>query len=66
MNSLKFINNCKMKKRNIALVATLDTKGKEAHFVKKIIKDRGHNVLVLDPGLLGKPLFKAETGSFCF
>jgi len=47
-------------KKNIILIATLDTKGNEAKFIKKLIKSRGHKVIIIDTGLLGNPLFKGD------
>ena len=49
-----------MKQKNIALIATLDTKGREALFVKRIIKTNRCNAVVIDTGLLGVPLFHAD------
>ena len=39
-----------MKKR-IALVGTLDTKGREYAFIKKAIEGRGLDTLVIDAGI---------------
>lgn len=39
--------------RTIALIATLDTKGEEAQFVREQIERRGHQVVLIDPGILG-------------
>jgi len=44
-----------MTKQTIAVIAALDTKGKEAGFVRDIIERRGHNCLLIDVGLLGQP-----------
>ncbi len=35
-------------KKTIVLVATLDTKGSEAVFLKSLIQERGHRVILLD------------------
>ncbi len=46
--------------RTIALIATLDTKGDEAWFVRQQIEGRGHRVVMMDPGMLGEPSVQAE------
>ncbi len=46
------------KKKNIVLLATLDTKGAEAAYLKELINKRGHHALVIDASILGKPAFK--------
>jgi uncharacterized protein (UPF0261 family) len=40
-------------KKNIAVVGTLDTKGPEINFVRKIIDERGHQAFIIDIGVLG-------------
>jgi uncharacterized protein (UPF0261 family) len=45
---------------NILLIATLDTKSEEAGYVKKIIEDMGHKVVLADIGVLGEPQIKAD------
>ena len=42
------------KTKTIAIVATLDTKGEEVDFIKYYIVEKGHNVLVIDIGILGE------------
>ncbi|MGB9629651.1 MAG: Tm-1-like ATP-binding domain-containing protein, partial [Thermodesulfobacteriota bacterium] len=37
-----------MKSKTIVLIATLDTKGSEATFLKTLIQERGHRVILLD------------------
>ena len=39
----------------IAILGTLDTKGEEHAFVAEEIRRRGHQVLVIDVGTVGKP-----------
>lgn len=46
--------------RTIALIATLDTKGEEAQFVREQIEARGHRVMLIDPGILGEAAVPAE------
>jgi uncharacterized protein (UPF0261 family) len=46
--------------RKIAVVATLDTKGPEAAFLRDCIQDTGHQTLVVDTGMLFDPLFEAD------
>jgi uncharacterized protein (UPF0261 family) len=41
---------------NIALIAALDTKGEEAAFVAAELERRGHEPLVIDVGVLGRPV----------
>ena len=47
-------------KKNILLIATLDTKGDEAEYVKKIIERMGHKVIIGDDGVLDEPQLKAD------
>jgi uncharacterized protein (UPF0261 family) len=42
-------------KRVVALLATLDTKGREADFLRQCIERRGHRALLIDTGVVGKP-----------
>jgi len=46
--------------RIIGIIATLDTKGDEALFLKEQIKNKGCDTVVIDPGVMGKPYFKAD------
>jgi uncharacterized protein (UPF0261 family) len=46
--------------KKIALVGTLDTKGEEIYFLRSLILARGHEVLVADTGILGKPDLQAD------
>lgn len=46
--------------KTIVVVGALDTKGAEFAFVKKAIEDRGHNVLVINTGIIGEPSFPAD------
>lgn len=43
--------------KTILIIATLDTKGQETLFVKKIIEEKGLKSLVMDVGILGNPYF---------
>ena len=43
-----------MQKKAIAIIATLDTKGPEAAFVKSGIEREGFTTVVLDTGILGQ------------
>ncbi len=49
-----------MKTKTIIVLATLDTKGQEAQFVKEEIENRGHSVVIIDTGVVGKPYFEAD------
>jgi uncharacterized protein (UPF0261 family) len=44
-----------LKKKTIVLVSTLDTKGSEAAFLRKLIQERGHRVILLDTNTGGEP-----------
>jgi uncharacterized protein (UPF0261 family) len=44
----------------IAILGTLDTKGDEHGFVADLIRQRGHNVLIIDVGTLGGPRLKPD------
>ncbi len=46
--------------RTIVVMATLDTKGHEAAFVRDVIKGMGCNAMVIDTGILGEPPFTPE------
>ena len=48
------------KQKTVLLIATLDTKGPEALFVKKLIEERGLRTLVMDIGTTGKSPFSAD------
>lgn len=39
----------------IAILGTMDTKGVEHAFVADLIRQRGHNVLIIDVGTMGEP-----------
>lgn len=39
----------------VAVIATLDTKGGEAEFLRSCLEELGHEALILDTGLLGPP-----------
>jgi len=44
----------------IAIVGTLDTKGNEVKYIKEQIEKRGHKTIVIDSGVMGRPLIKAD------
>lgn len=44
----------------VAILITLDTKGEEARYVKEYIGRHGHQVIVIDCGTLGQPLFTPD------
>jgi uncharacterized protein (UPF0261 family) len=46
--------------KTILLIGTLDTKGAEFAYVRALIQARGHQVLMMDAGILQDPLFEAE------
>ncbi len=42
-------------KKTIVIVSTLDTKGPEAAFLKTLLQDRGHRVILMDTNTGGEP-----------
>ena len=46
--------------KTIVIPVTLDTKGEETEYVKDEIERKGHNTIVIDVGVLGKPLIEAD------
>ena len=51
------------KEKTVLIIATLDSKGPEALFLKKTIEGRGLRTLVMDIGTTGKALFSADIPS---
>jgi uncharacterized protein (UPF0261 family) len=49
------LGGIKLAKKTIVLVSTLDTKGSEAAFLKNLIEERGHRVILLDTNTGGEP-----------
>ena len=49
-----------MSKKTIVVLATLDTKGHEADYLRQQIEQIGHKALVMDTGVLGAPACKAD------
>ena len=43
-------------KKNLLIIATLDTKGREAAYVQDCVRQRGIEPILMDVGTLGKPL----------
>jgi uncharacterized protein (UPF0261 family) len=46
--------------RTVAVLATLDTKGTEAAYIRTLIEARGLRALVIDTGLMGEPASSAD------
>ncbi len=46
--------------KTIGVVATLDTKGVEARFIRNRIEAAGLSALVIDAGVIGEPVFAAD------
>lgn len=44
----------------IAIIGTLDTKGREVEYIRDLIQARGCETWVIDPGVLGEPAIVAE------
>ena len=49
--------------RTVALIGSLDTKGEEFAFVKRLIEARGLRTLVVDFGVLGTPAFAPDVSA---
>ena len=49
-----------MTAKTILLLGTLDTKGAEYAYVRDLIRARGHDVLVMDLGIMAKPAFPPD------
>ena len=43
--------------KTIVMIGTLDTKGDQFAYLKKLIEERGHRVITMDVGVLGEPPF---------
>lgn len=46
--------------KTIAVIGALDTKGSDYAFVKQLIEQRGHRVLLINTGVLGEPFFPPD------
>jgi len=44
--------------KSIAIIGTLDTKGDQLEYLKKVIENRGQQVIMIDVGILGTVPFK--------
>lgn len=53
----------KLVQKTIVLVSTLDTKGSEATFLKDLIQERGHRVILIDTNTGGEPSIPADISS---
>jgi uncharacterized protein (UPF0261 family) len=49
------VSNGTRKPKRIAVLCTLDTKGEHAAFIKTFLEGRGHQAVLIDIGVLGKP-----------
>jgi len=49
------MEDTELAQKTIVLVSTLDTKGTEAAFLKGLIQERGHRVILLDTNTGGDP-----------
>ena len=52
-----------MRARIVAVLATLDTKGIEAAYLRTLIEARGLRALVIDTGLMGEPATRPDVSS---
>ncbi len=50
--------------RSILLLATLDTKGEEAHYILSCLRHSNLSVTVMDGGIMGIPPFEADISRF--
>ncbi|MGD8624624.1 MAG: Tm-1-like ATP-binding domain-containing protein, partial [Anaerolineae bacterium] len=48
--------------KGIAVIGTLDTKGREVGYLRDLLVAKGHKVWVIDPGVLGEPAIQADFG----
>jgi len=48
------------KGKSILIIATLDTKGAEVLYLKRLIEESGHRCLVMDTGTLNPPSFEPD------
>jgi len=46
--------------KTVVLIGTLDSKGEELLYLKRLVEARGHRALVVDVGVRGRPAFLAE------
>ena len=46
--------------RTIIVLATLDTKGREAQYLRESIEGQGHEALLIDASVLGEPAARAD------
>jgi uncharacterized protein (UPF0261 family) len=56
---MSFEAGSKMQKA-VVCIATLDTKGLEIQYIRDIIEQRGHRVVLIDDGILGEPTVNAD------
>ena len=49
-----------MSGKTIVVLATMDTKGREAQFLREVIEKQGDIALVVDTGVVGEPAAKAD------
>ena len=46
--------------KTVVIIGTLDTKGQEFAFIKKLVEKEGLKAIVVDFGVMGKPAFKPD------
>lgn len=46
--------------KTVVIVGTLDTRGDEVEFLRGLIEGRGHAVITVDAGVMGRPLVKGD------
>ncbi len=45
----------------VAIIGCLDTKGDEVLYMKRILEEQGCRTHVIDTGVMGEPVFEADT-----
>ena len=45
----------------VAIIGCLDTKGDEVLYMKRILEEQGCRAHVIDTGVMGEPVFEADT-----
>src|SRR4051794_38704779 len=58
--SIPFVTLPPIHMATIAILGTMDTKGEEHAFVANCIRQRGHQVLIIDTGILEEPKLKPD------
>ncbi|MGO9571217.1 MAG: Tm-1-like ATP-binding domain-containing protein [Desulfomonilaceae bacterium] len=49
-----------MKEKTVLIIGTLDTKGEECVYVRELLRKRGCNSILIDPGSMGEPVTSGD------